>query len=198
MYKQVMLLGVLLEKPMYGQQIREFIEAHHDLFANHIKKPTIYYQLDRLVADGYLEMRRETVEAPGPGAAHEDVTLRERDVYYITEQGKEYFSTLLRDMISKFTPGLSEVDACLYFLHHLTAEEACELLYERLLLVEAYHSTVVQLRDANHTSDAAHQLVNDHKLALLDAEMRWLKHTIGQISMGVSRLPHSAPATHTA
>ncbi|GLV58790.1 hypothetical protein KDH_56200 [Dictyobacter sp. S3.2.2.5] len=198
MYKQVMLLGVLLEKPMYGQQIREFIEAHHDLFANHIKKPTIYYQLERLVADGYLEIRRETVEAPGPGAAHEDVALRERDMYYVTDQGKEYFSNLLRDMISKFTPGLSEVDACLYFLHHLTAEEACALLYERLSLVEAYHSAVVQLRDASHTSDAAHQLVNDHKLALLDAEMCWLKRTIEQISLGATGHPHTAPTTHSA
>ncbi|WP_161977398.1 PadR family transcriptional regulator [Dictyobacter kobayashii] len=198
MYKQVMLLGVLLEKPMYGQQIREFIEAHHDLFANHIKKPTIYYQLERLVADGYLEIRRETVEAPGPGAAHEDVALRERDVYYITEQGKDYFSTLLRDMISKFTPGLSEVDACLYFLHHLTAEEACKLLHERFLLVEAYHSTVVQMMASNHTSDAAHQLVNDHKLTLLEAEMRWLKHTIEQIRTGALQFPPTAPATHSA
>ncbi|MGZ3616724.1 MAG: helix-turn-helix transcriptional regulator, partial [Ktedonobacteraceae bacterium] len=65
MYKQVMLLGLLLEKPMYGQQIREVIERHHNLFADFIKKPTIYYQLERLTQDSYLEVRRENVEAPG-------------------------------------------------------------------------------------------------------------------------------------
>lgn len=73
MYKQALLLGLLMEKPMYGQQIRELIEHHHDLFADYMKKPTIYYQLDRLVQEGYLEVRREQVEAPGPGGAHSDL-----------------------------------------------------------------------------------------------------------------------------
>lgn len=66
MYKHIMLLGLLLDTPMYGQQIRAVIETHHDLFADFIKKPTIYYQLDRLAQDGYLEIRREVVEAPAP------------------------------------------------------------------------------------------------------------------------------------
>ncbi|GCE27165.1 hypothetical protein KDA_26490 [Dictyobacter alpinus] len=180
MYKQVVLLGVLLERPMYGQQIREFIEMHHDL-ANHIKKPTIYYQLERLVADGYLELRRETVEAPGPGAAHEEVALRERDLYYITERGKEYFATLLRDMISTFTPGLNEVDAWLFFLHHLTADEACSLLQQRFLLMEAYRNNIVQQMGSDCEVDAAHRLVNEHKLMLLEAETRWLVQTIEHI-----------------
>ncbi len=37
MNKQIMLLGLLLEEPMYGQQIREVIENHHALFADFIK-----------------------------------------------------------------------------------------------------------------------------------------------------------------
>ena len=94
MYKQVMMLGLLLERPMYGQQIREVIELHHDTFAQFIKKPTIYYQLDRLVADGYLEVRSEPVEAPGPGLAHEELAMRERDVYHITEKGRLRFYEL--------------------------------------------------------------------------------------------------------
>ena len=197
MYKQVVLLGVLLERPMYGQQIREFIEVHHDL-ATHIKKPTIYYQLERLVADGYLEIRRETVEAPGPGAAHEEVSLRERDIYYITEQGKTYFSLLLRDMISTFTPGLNEVDACLFFLHHLTADEACSLLQQRFMLMEAYRSSIMQQMVPGHSIDAAHQLVNEHKLMLLEAETTWLLQTIDHIRTGVTRLQSHDSETGSA
>jgi hypothetical protein len=49
MHKQVMLPGLLLERPMYGQQIREVIEAHHDLYADFVKKPIIYYHLKELV-----------------------------------------------------------------------------------------------------------------------------------------------------
>jgi DNA-binding PadR family transcriptional regulator len=175
MYKQIMLLGLLLERPMYGQQIREVIETHHDLFANQIKKPTIYYQLERLATDGYLEIRHEIVEAPGPGAAHEDLAMRERDVYYITDRGRQFFAKLLRSMLSTYTPALSDVDACLYFLHHLSPGEASALLTARLHLVEKYRTSVVF---TSSEQAEAHRFVNEHKLMLLDAEIDWLKRTI--------------------
>lgn len=178
MYKQIMLLGLLLDQPMYGQQIREVIEAHHDLFANQIKKPTIYYQLERLAADGYLEIRHETVEAPGPGGAHEDLAPRERGVYYITNAGRQYFARLLREMMSTYTPALSDVDACLYFLHHLSPCEASELLAQRLQLVEKYRASVVF---TTSEQAKAHRFVNEHKLMLLDAEIDWLKRTIAHL-----------------
>lgn len=183
MYKQVMLLGLLLEKPMYGQQIREVIENHHEFLAEFIKKPTIYYQLDRLAADGYLEIRREQVEAPGPGAAHEDVALRERDVYYITPVGRRHFAQLLRDTLSKYRPGISEVEACLFFLHRLTPAEAITLLQERLQLVASYLEQVEKQIQARNTPDSAHQLVYEHKLMLLNAERSWLENTIARLSL---------------
>ncbi len=182
MYKQVMLLGLLLEKPMYGQQIREVIETHHDLFADFIKKPTIYYQLERLNHDGYLEIRRENVEAPGTGYAHEELAQRERDVYYITEAGRQHFSALLREMLGTYTPALSDVDACLFFLHHLAPSEAVALLKERHALVAHYRSLVTQQIEIHHVIDDAHQLANDHKLTLLDAELDWLSRTIEHVS----------------
>lgn len=178
MYKQLMLLGLLMEQPMYGQQIREVIENHHTVFADYMKKPTIYYQLDRLVQDGYLEIRREHVEAPGTGPAHIDLALRERAVYYITEEGRRYFSKLLREMLKAYTPGLSDVDAGLFFLHHIRSHEAVTLLTERYRAVTAYHTALLKSIQAHGTFDNAHQLVNDHKLTLLDAELRWLERTL--------------------
>lgn len=176
MYKQVMLLGLLLEMPMYGQQIREVIETHHDLLADSIKKPTIYYQLERLAADGYLEIRRETVEAPGPGAAHEDVGMRERDIYYITEAGRSYFYSLLRNMLSTYKQRPSDVDVCFFFLHHLSGREAASLLEVRHSLVTRERGAV--MRQWERAQDDAHKLVYDHELTLLDAELLWLERTI--------------------
>jgi DNA-binding PadR family transcriptional regulator len=178
MYKQVMLLGLLLEKPMYGQQIREVIERHHNLFADFIKKPTIYYQLERLAHDGYLEVRREIVEAPGTGAAHEELALRERDLYYITEAGRRHFYSLLREALGTYTPGLNDMEACLFFLQHLTLEEAIVLLKERYELVVSDRAVLAQHMLDLDIHDDAHNLVNDHKLALLEAELNWLARTI--------------------
>lgn len=178
MYKQVMLLGLLLEQPMYGQQIREVIENHHEVFADFIKKPTIYYQLDRLAHDGYLEVRRETVEAPGTGSAHDELAPRERDVYYITEKGRVYFYKLLREALGTHVPQLSDMDACLFFLDHLQPGESIILLKERYDLVAHERVRVaLQMQDLA-VQDDAHKLVNDHKLTLLDAELNWLARTI--------------------
>ncbi len=193
MYKQVMLLGLLLERPMYGQQIREVIETHHDLLANFIKKPTIYYQLERLAAEGDLEIRRETVEAPGPGAAHDDMALRERDVYYITEQGRRHFSSLLRSMLSTYRPGLSDVDVCFFFLHHLSKQEAIALLAERHTLVAGYRAAVV--RQYESTQDEAHRLVYDHDLSLLDAELNWLQRTMQHLRSNQDQISQMSQAT---
>ncbi|HVB76142.1 MAG TPA: PadR family transcriptional regulator [Ktedonobacteraceae bacterium] len=178
MYKQLMLLGLLLEKPMYGQQIREVIESHHNVFADYIKKPTIYYQLERLASDGYLEVRRENVEAPGTGAAHDELAMRERDVYYITEAGRAHFNRLLRAMLGAYKPGLNDMDAGLFFLHYLSPQESSGLLKERYELVARDRAAVLQQMQDSRVHDAAHSLVTDHRLALLDAELNWLARTI--------------------
>ena len=188
MYKQVMLLGLLLEKPMYGQQIREVIERHHNLFADFIKKPTIYYQLERLTQDNYLEVRRENVEAPGTGAAHDELALRERDVYYITENGRRHFYSLLREALGTYAPGLNEMEACLFFLQYLEPGEAIVLLKERYELVARDRTAVAQQMQELSFHDDAHNLVNDHKLALLEAELNWLARTI--VHLEVQKVKH--------
>jgi DNA-binding PadR family transcriptional regulator len=190
MYKQVMLLGLLLERPMYGQQIREVIETHHDLFADFIKKPTIYYQLERLNHDGYLEIRREVVEAPGTGHAHDELAPRERELYYITEAGRRRFYALLREMLGAYVPGLSEVDACLFFLNHLRPGEAVALLQERREQVSRYRSLVAARLDGPYALDDAHKLVNDHRLTLLDAELDWLTRTIAHLKAKIVTRAH--------
>lgn len=193
MYKQVMLLGLLLEKPMYGQQIREVIENHHRLFADFIKKPTIYYQLDRLAHDGYLSVRKETVEAPGTGSAHDELALREREVYYITEKGRAYFYKLLRETLGTHTPQLSEMDVCLFFLDHLQPGESIALLRERYERVAQERAQVALQMQEPGRYDDAHRLVNDHKLTLLDAELNWLARTIMHLH---SRPVRSEQAVH--
>jgi DNA-binding PadR family transcriptional regulator len=178
MYKQVMLLGLLLEQPMYGQQIREVIERHHHLFAEAIKKPTIYYQLDRLAQEGDLEVRQEAVTAPGTGLAHADWALREREVYHITAQGRARFMALLRQALRGADAPLSDLDAGLFFLDQLAPAEAAELLGERYARVTAERAALTEVLRAKEADDQAHHLVVDRQLALLDADLNWLARTL--------------------
>jgi DNA-binding PadR family transcriptional regulator len=182
MYKELMLLGLLAEHPMYGQQIREVIEMHHDAFASFIKKPTMYYQLDRLVAEGFLEVRSEAVQAPGPGLAHQDVALREREVYYITEAGRQRFVSLLREALQAYEPGPSVIEAAVFFIDQLPPAEAVRLLEARRERLVRARSHVNEQMATMHEQDEAHQIVNDHTMSLLDAEIGWLERTIARLS----------------
>lgn len=174
MQKQIILLGLLLQQPMYGQQLRNLIETHHPLFADVIKKPTMYYQLERLVQDGHLEIRQEIVEAPGPGRAHEEFARRPREVYYLTETGKQYFYQLLCTAGTAYAPTLSEADICLFFLHYLTEEEATNVLNERYDHTTSYRKWANTSLAKQNVSDDAHRMVYDHLLTLLDGELAWI------------------------
>lgn len=183
MYKELMLLGLLAERPMYGQQIREVIELHHDTFATFIKKPTMYYQLDRLVAEGFLEVRHEPVEAPGPGLAHQDVALREREVYYLTDAGRQRFTDLLHEALQAYEPGPSAIDAAVFFLDRVAPQEAIRLLQARRGRLVRFRDQVTEQAAAKHEQDRAHLIVNDHTCTLLDAEIGWLDRTIARLSL---------------
>ncbi|MEO8954296.1 MAG: PadR family transcriptional regulator [Ktedonobacteraceae bacterium] len=183
MYKELMLLGLLAEHPMYGQQIREVIELHHDAFASFIKKPTMYYQLDRLVAEGLLEVRNEAVNAPGPGLAHQDVALREREVYYLKEAGRQRFTFLLREALQAYEPGPSVIDAAVFFLDQLAPQEAVRLLQARRERLVRVRSQVTEQSATMHEQDRAHLIVNDHTCTLLDGEIGWLERTIDRLSL---------------
>jgi DNA-binding PadR family transcriptional regulator len=196
-YRQLMLLGILLERPMYGQQVREVIEQHHHLFAEHIKKPTIYYQLERLAEDGYLEARRELVDAPGTGLAHDEVVPREREVYHITAAGRGHFADLLREALRGHTAPLDDLDACLYFLDQLPPAEVVALLRERYERVARARADVEFHIRAAQIQDRAHRLVTDHQLALLDAELGWLARTLIQIPAEGAPGPRALGAAST-
>lgn len=183
MYKELMLLGLLADHPMYGQQIREVIELHHEGFASFIKKPTMYYQLDRLMAEGLLEVRREVVEAPGPGLAHEQVAWREREVYYITEAGRQRFAQLLREALQTYELGPNVIDAAVFFLDQLAPEEAIRLLDARRERLVRARSLADEQIATMHEQNRAHLIVNDHTTSLLDAEIGWLERTITCLSL---------------
>ncbi|HEX7735785.1 MAG TPA: PadR family transcriptional regulator [Ktedonobacteraceae bacterium] len=181
MYKQVMILGLLLEQPMYGYQIREVIENHHTLLADFIKKSNIYHHLNQMTNKGYLEVRQEEVEAPNTGPGQHELALRERGVYHITAEGRAYFYKLLREALGTHTPQLSDMDTCLFFVDYLELGEAIVLLKERYELVNQERTQVAQRMLDLAVQDTAHRIVNDHKLTLLDAELNWLARTIMQL-----------------
>ena len=94
-------------------------------------------------------------------------------MYYITPPGREFFLSLLRDVLGTFETIHPPIDMALFFLPHLPREEAFALLAERRRgLVEQYQA----LQDKIATTNLSiwHEITNDHMLSLYQLEINWL------------------------
>ena len=58
MIKQLLLLGLLNENDMHGYRLNEYVNQAMGLYTE-IKKSTVYYTLDKLEKDGYVEQEVE-------------------------------------------------------------------------------------------------------------------------------------------
>src|SRR5713226_7824384 len=100
MHKLLLLLGLLRQGPLYGYELHRIVRAHGELYTD-LKKANLYYLLDRLARDGYLDVQVEP-GARGPRG--------ERIIYTITAKGREYFEHLLRGVLRTYEPVHTGID----------------------------------------------------------------------------------------
>src|SRR5712691_5850688 len=120
-HKQLMLLGLLERGPMHGYELHRIVQAHGELYTD-LKKANVYYLLDRLAQDGYVEVRAEAAARGARG---------ERLVYALTSRGRGRFDELLRLVLRDFEPAHTGVDVAVVYLNRLPPAEAIKLLEER-------------------------------------------------------------------
>src|SRR5207248_1585495 len=94
MHKILLLLGLLRREPLYGYELHRIVRAHGELYSD-LKKGNLYYLLERLAADGYLQVEVE----PGARGAR-----GERVIYSITEKGRARFDALLCEILLTYEP----------------------------------------------------------------------------------------------
>src|SRR5215472_8643511 len=108
MHKVLLLLGLLLDGPLYGYQLHLIVRAHGELYAD-LKKANLYYLLERLAKDGFLEMEVE----PGAKGAR-----GERLIYTITEAGRTRFHILLRETLLSYELAHTGIETAVVFLSY--------------------------------------------------------------------------------
>lgn len=117
--RELLLLGLLRRQEMHGYQLNEFLLGELSTCTN-IKKPTAYYLLKKMAAQGWIA---ETIEQEGNRPL--------RRVYRITPEGEQAFQRLLRETLPVYTPTYFESDLPLAYLDELRPEEARLLLARR-------------------------------------------------------------------
>ena len=165
MIQQLIVLGVLLDGKMHAYRLNEYVTHAMRLYAD-IKKSTVYYTLEKLEKDGYVEHETER-EGKRP----------ERRVYQITEKGKSYFMQLLRDNLGEFTRTYFNDDIGIAFMDQLSASEAHELLEKKRGMIQ---SVLKQFKEAPDHGTNWHYVIS-HNVAHLEADLTWINHILNNL-----------------
>ncbi len=130
--RELLLLGLLRRQDMHGYQLNEFLLGELSTCAD-IKKPTAYYLLRKMAAQGWVS---ESIEQEG--------NRPPRRIYQVTPQGEQAFQRLLRETLPVYRPTYFEGDLPLAYLDELPLEEARALLAKRRAQLLQAHEKLQQ------------------------------------------------------
>lgn len=173
---QTYILGFLLRYgPQHGYRLKQLIAENASDFTR-IKLPTIYYHLEKMLADGLLSATGEQ-EGRRP----------ERMVYEITEKGKTAWEKmLLESMNTRYEPEFIG-DAVLYFSDALDSEVLRTALQKQAGYLEAVVGKI-----GVHRGDVMSHLpgrpgrmavmIIDHHLAHYQTELQWIQDVLRKLA----------------
>jgi DNA-binding PadR family transcriptional regulator len=177
MSAKLIILGLLQEGPMYGYEIKRRIE--HEAMAEWagFSYGAIYSALNKLARDGFVE--KISTEQVGKRPS--------RDVYQITESGREEFLRLLRQVWREMERHYYTLDIGLAFMEALPVEEVEGYLRDRVSQLEGIIQHVTAHR-AEVLADAyvtrVVSAVFDHSLAHFEAELAWTRDVLDKVERG--------------
>jgi len=165
MIQQLILLGILLGGKTHGYRLHEYVTHAMDLFTD-VKKSKVYYTLEKLEREGYVEHETER-EGKRP----------ERRVYQITEKGKSYFLQLLRDNLGEFKRTYFNDDIGIAFMDQLSTPEVRKLLRKKRGITQ---STLQQFKEVPDHSGNWHYVIS-HNIAHLEADLAWIHNILNDL-----------------
>jgi DNA-binding PadR family transcriptional regulator len=118
---RVLVLGVLLKQPMHGYEVRRALESWNaEQWAN-IAYGSIYFSLAKMAEEQLVEVVSTDDRGNRPA----------RTVYAITDQGREQFGRLLRELWWEYRPPIDPFRVALTFMNLLPRDELLAALRNR-------------------------------------------------------------------
>lgn len=165
MERELLLLGLLRQGESYGYELHQFIESNLS-FCTDLKKPTAYYLLDKMENEGWITQEDEQVG-----------NRPTRRVYRMQPEGERAFQTMLRQALAEYTPATFAGDVGIAFLDAVDPTEAPRLLGRRRGQLTAALQAAQQVPP--HAGSL--QLVVEHQVRHLQAELDWLDEVISRV-----------------
>lgn len=136
---------------------------------------TLYYHFERLAEQGLIEAVGVERGEHRP----------ERTIYRVTAAGREWFRGDLLGHLATLQQPYFPVDAALPFLRFADPERVEGAFRTRLAALERLHHELCAIREAApRCLDRGVDAVIRHGLALMNAELGWLREMIAEIESG--------------
>lgn len=113
----LVILGIVAEKPQSAYDIQKDIEYHHLSRWIKISIPSIYRKVLQLSEKGYL--RSDIVKGD---------RFADKAVYFITDEGKDYFNSLMQYYATQTVPLLFDFNVVIANLNKLNKDAALDLI----------------------------------------------------------------------
>ncbi len=166
---ELLFLGLLASGPKHGYEIKRQIEVD---VAPHIgiKIKSIYYPLQKMEEEGLIE-KQTGRQGRRP----------EKYVYRITSKGKKKFDRLVNTSFLSLERPFFEMDLSLFFLPLVDQDMAKRRLKARITLLKRISRDLTQLKEKSLPKPAPLQLILQHNIDLVEAEIASTDRLIHQL-----------------
>ena len=171
----LVVLGMLIDEPMHVYRMQKLLKLWgKDKVVNIRRSASIYQTIERLIRLELVDVRK-TVQT----ASHPD-----RIVYGISASGRSTLRAWLREMLASVGGEFPNFPAAVSMLALLTPEDAQASFNVR---VEAIKGELKQLEEDMQAAGDVPRLFlleDAYRIAILEAELRWLSATISDMESG--------------
>ena len=176
MSTRLVILGLLRERPLYGYEIKQIIEEHMEDWTS-IAFGSIYFALGKLTEEGFLENVGTQQAGNRPS----------RNIYQITEAGRNEFLRLLRATWSDFERQYYALDIGIFFMNALSKGEILGYLDKRIAFLEATlkHISGHQAEEMGTAEVPPFaEAIFTHSILHMQAELQWAKFVLEKVNRG--------------
>ncbi len=157
---ELLFLGLLMEGPKHGYEIKRQIEEELVPFLG-LKIKSIYYPLKKMEKLGLVSKD-----------AGREGHFPEKFTYSITDKGKKIFDHLLTENFLSIERPYFNIDLSLYFLPYVDKRIAKRRLRARVIFLKRIQRDLENIRK-NIKSVSGHlQIILEHDLDLVSAEIK--------------------------
>ena len=176
--QELIILGLLKDKPRHGYEIKKQIKEVVSTFAA-LKVESIYYSLNLLEKKCFV---KKVVSSQGPRP--------EKFIYSLTPKGEQRFSQLLtKSLLTADRPNFS-IDVALYFLPYLPVDVAMRRLRGRVRVLSKIEEALKHLTEQLKEKSSYHlKSIVEHNLELLQAEKRFIRNVGDELAKQKISIP---------